>query len=77
MNDLIELSDAEFTLVAGGCHPSQPAKQTGSATQGGQGTSPSQGITAVIIEIALALNINSPGAVAIAGNNASSWQGIL
>jgi hypothetical protein len=79
MNDLIELSDAELALVTGGGHGSPLARSAGRSLGHGLGLARSVGIaqtnTSTIIEISLAFNINSPGAIAIAGNSATSVQG--
>jgi hypothetical protein len=84
MNDLIELSDAELALVTGGGHGSHPARSAGSGVGLGLGHNVGLGLArsagvaqtnnSVIIEISLAFNINSPGAIAIAGNSATSLQ---
>src|SRR3954467_11566589 len=89
MNDLIELSDAELALVTGGGHGSHPVMSAGLGLARGQnigfgqnvglGLARSVGIAqtnnSVIIQISVAFNINSPGAIAIAGNGVTSSQG--
>ena len=91
MNDLIELSDAELALVTGGGHGSPPARSAGPGRDLGhsvglglghnvglglaRSVGTAQTNNSVIIQISLAFNINSPGAIAIAGNSTTSVQG--
>jgi len=85
MNDLIELSDAELALVTGGGHGSNLARSAGPGSVRGLGHGVGLGLASevgidqtnnsIIIQVSLAFNINSPGAIAIAGNSVTSVQG--
>ncbi len=71
MSDLIELSAADLDMVSGGAAKAHHLHGVGQKRE----TGVTQINNDVTVQLALAINIDSPGAVAIAGNNATSLQG--